>query len=156
MATAWLILERHPTGALSKDFVRDRRYGTATIMSWRWFDDSPPAATADALRTRCVPCRIAEGLTLPELAEKRWRSEVTECRYCKNVRTGSDKNEAIPVVIEKIGKDLYRQVYDITWYSKSGDQFRAITINDASSQECSVSGVTMYVVSRRIGPDGRP
>lgn len=66
------------------------------------------------------------------------------------------KTKAIPVTIEKIGKDLYKQVYDITWYSKSGEQFRAITVNNASSEECSMSGVTVYVVSRKIGADDRP
>ena len=64
------------------------------------------------------------------------------------------KTKAVPVAIEKIGDDLYRQIYEITWYSKSGQQFRTITINDASSQECSITGVTMYMVSRKIGADG--
>jgi len=66
------------------------------------------------------------------------------------------KTKAVPLAIEKIGDDLYRQVYDITWYSKSGQQFRTITINEASSQECSISGVTVYLVSRAIGADEAP
>ncbi|PLZ00606.1 hypothetical protein CY652_20150 [Burkholderia sp. WAC0059] len=59
----------------------------------------------------------------------------------------------MPIAIQKIGKDLYKQVFDITLYSKSGEQFHVVTVNNVSSQECSISGVDIYLVSRKFGAD---
>jgi hypothetical protein len=52
---------------------------------------------------------------------------------------------------EKVGKDLYRQVYDITFYEKTGSKIEVITSSKASNEECSMSGVDVFVVSRRLG-----
>jgi hypothetical protein len=62
---------------------------------------------------------------------------------------------------EKIGKDLYNQVHLITFTKKpedlvtlarrSNDQIQVITVNEASSQECSMSAVDVYVISRHLG-----
>ncbi|WP_162631681.1 hypothetical protein [Burkholderia sp. JP2-270] len=51
---------------------------------------------------------------------------------------------------EKTGKDLYRQIYDITFVDKSGAKFQVITSSEASSSERSMSGVDVYVVTRKI------
>ncbi|CAG2324342.1 MULTISPECIES: hypothetical protein [Burkholderia] len=48
------------------------------------------------------------------------------------------------------GKDLYRQIYDITFVDKSGATFQGITSSEASSSECSMSGVDVYVVTQKI------
>jgi len=52
---------------------------------------------------------------------------------------------------EKIGKDLYRQVHDVKFTEKSGNIIELITVNDASSEECSVSGVEVFVISKHLG-----
>ncbi|AJW95967.1 hypothetical protein BM43_7025 [Burkholderia gladioli] len=54
------------------------------------------------------------------------------------------------IASEKVGKDLYRQVYDITYRERTGNTIEIITSSEASSEECSMSGVDVYVVSRKI------
>jgi len=49
-----------------------------------------------------------------------------------------------------IGKDLYVQIYDITYHLKSGGTIHIITRNNASSEECSMDGPDVYVVSRVV------
>lgn len=48
---------------------------------------------------------------------------------------------------QKIGKDLYKQVHLVIYMEKSGKKFAVIAINDASSQECSMTGPDLYLVS---------
>ncbi|WP_396334116.1 hypothetical protein [Burkholderia anthina] len=60
------------------------------------------------------------------------------------------KTKAVLLASEKTGKDLYRQVYDITFFEKSGAKIQVITNSEASSSECSMSGVDVYVVSQKI------
>ncbi|MET1536747.1 hypothetical protein [Burkholderia sola] len=64
------------------------------------------------------------------------------------------RTTAVLLASEKIGKDLYRQIYDITFVDKSGAKVQVVTSSKASSSECSMSGVDVYVVSRKI--DGGP
>lgn len=66
-------------------------------------------------------------------------------------RLDEAKTRAVKLASEKIGKDLYREVYDITFDEKTGREVRVITSSEASSQECSMSGVDVYVVSRKLG-----
>jgi hypothetical protein len=61
------------------------------------------------------------------------------------------KTKAVRLASEKVGKDLYRQVYDITFYEKTGSKVEVITSSEASNEECSMSGVDVFVVSRRLG-----
>ncbi|GLQ48624.1 hypothetical protein ACFFJT_16570 [Dyella flava] len=61
------------------------------------------------------------------------------------------KTKAVPLASEKMGRDLYRQIYEITFYEKSGATVQVITNSEASSSECSMSGVDVYVVARKIG-----
>jgi len=61
------------------------------------------------------------------------------------------KTKTVRLASEKIGKDLYRQVHHVTFTEKSGKTIEVITSNDASSEECSMSGVEVYVVSKRLG-----
>jgi hypothetical protein len=61
-----------------------------------------------------------------------------------------DKIKATRLASEKVGKDLYVQVYDITFPTKSGATLRVITRNTASHEECSMSSVDIYVVSRTV------
>jgi hypothetical protein len=52
---------------------------------------------------------------------------------------------------EQIGPDLYRQVHLVS-FPKGSKSVKVITINDASSQECSMSEVQAFVVSQELGP----
>ena len=51
------------------------------------------------------------------------------------------KTKTVRLASEKIGKDLWHQVYDVTFTKKSGDPVEAIAVHDASQEECSMSGV---------------
>jgi hypothetical protein len=53
---------------------------------------------------------------------------------------------------EKIGKDLYGQVHWIRFVQKSGPPVEVVTVSDASHEECSESGVDVYVVGQYL-PD---
>lgn len=61
------------------------------------------------------------------------------------------KTKVVLLASEKISKDLYRQIHLVTFVEKSGRQIEVITSNEASSQECSMSPVQVFVVSRRLG-----
>jgi hypothetical protein len=54
---------------------------------------------------------------------------------------------------ERTGPDLYRQVYLMTFVDTAGVPVEVITVSDASNEECSMSGVRVYVVSRAIGDE---
>jgi hypothetical protein len=54
---------------------------------------------------------------------------------------------------EKIGKDLWHQVYHVTYIKKSGEEIEAIAIHDASQEECSMSGVEVSIVSKHLNSD---
>lgn len=53
---------------------------------------------------------------------------------------------------QRIGKDLYRQIHHVVFTEKSGNVIEVITVNNASNQECSESGVDVFLISRRLGP----
>jgi hypothetical protein len=61
------------------------------------------------------------------------------------------QTKAVRLASEKIGKDLHQQVYDITFHTKDGKTIEVITKSRASSEECSMSGVDVYVVAKKIG-----
>jgi hypothetical protein len=68
-----------------------------------------------------------------------------------NDTTDFSKTKTIRIASEKIGKDLYRQVHYVTFTEKSGNVIEVVTVNDASHQECSMSGVQVFVVSKKLG-----
>jgi hypothetical protein len=61
------------------------------------------------------------------------------------------KTRTVRLASEKIGPNLYRQVHDVVFTQKSGTTLEVITANDATNDECSGSGVQVYVVSKRLG-----
>lgn len=61
------------------------------------------------------------------------------------------KTKTIRLASEKIDKNLYRQVHYIMFTEKSGNAIEVITINEASNEECSMSGVDVFVVSQHLG-----
>lgn len=68
-----------------------------------------------------------------------------------NYKVDFDKTKVMRLASEKIGTDLYRQVHYIVFTEKSGVKIDVITVNDASSEECSMSGVEVFVVAKHFG-----
>ncbi|HTH62186.1 MAG TPA: hypothetical protein VL689_18795 [Paraburkholderia sp.] len=66
------------------------------------------------------------------------------------------KTKATKLAIQKIGKNRWRQLYEITFHEKSGREITVVTENESSSTECSISGVVVRVVSRKLGWLERP
>jgi hypothetical protein len=68
-----------------------------------------------------------------------------------------DKETITRLASEKIGKDpddgedLYRQVHLVRFTWKSGKVTEVITVSEATNVECSMSGVDVYVISKRLG-----
>ena len=65
----------------------------------------------------------------------------------------SSKTKTVRLASEKIGKDLYHQVYDVTFTEWSGKIIEAIAVHDASQAEYSMSGVEVFVISKHIKPN---
>jgi hypothetical protein len=61
------------------------------------------------------------------------------------------KTKVTRLASERVGKDLYRQVHLVRFVRTSGEPVSAITVNEVSRQECSMSGVDVYLVSKRLG-----
>ncbi len=68
-----------------------------------------------------------------------------------NEKLDIGKTRTVRLASEKTGPDLYRQVHDVVFTQKSGATLEVITVNDATNDECSGSGVQVYVVSKRLG-----
>ncbi len=69
-----------------------------------------------------------------------------------NDRIDFPKTSVTRLASERIGKDLHRQVHRVRFFEKSGASLEVITVSDASSSECSMSGVDVFVVARHLGP----
>jgi hypothetical protein len=67
-----------------------------------------------------------------------------------NTEIDFTKTKTIRLASEKVGKDLWHQVYFVTFFKRSGDTIRAVVVHDASIEECSMTGVQVYVVSRLL------
>ena len=63
------------------------------------------------------------------------------------------KIKTVRIASEKIGKGLWRQVYHVTFMKTSGETIEAIAVHDASLEECSMTGVDVYVVSKHLDKD---
>jgi len=70
-----------------------------------------------------------------------------------NDKLDFSKTKTVRLASEKVGKDLYRQVYLVKFAEKSGKTIEAITMNDASHVECSMSGVEVFVVSQHLNAE---
>ena len=72
-----------------------------------------------------------------------------------NAKIDFKKTKTTRLASEKIGKNLYRQIHHVTFTEKSGNKISGITSNEASSEECSMSGVDVFVVSRHLGENAQ-
>jgi len=76
--------------------------------------------------------------------------------YLKN--SGITNNEKINftktittrLASEKISKNIYRQIHYITFTENSGNEIKVITSNESSNEECSMSKVKVYVISKEL------
>lgn len=67
----------------------------------------------------------------------------------------SAKTSVVRLASQKTGKNLYRQVHRVHFTKISGEVLTVITVNDVSTQECSMSDVDVYLVSKRLGSYGK-
>jgi hypothetical protein len=67
-----------------------------------------------------------------------------------NEKVDFSKTKTMRLASEKIGKDLYHQVYDVTYTEHSGRTIEAIAAHDASNEECSMTGVDVFLVSQHL------
>lgn len=63
------------------------------------------------------------------------------------------KTKTVRLASQRKGKDLWHQVYLVTFTTTSGGRIQAIAIHDASAEECSMSGVDVFVVSKHLRPE---
>lgn len=67
-----------------------------------------------------------------------------------------EKTIVAKLASEKLKEGIYKQVYLVTFFDFSGKEFEAIAIHEASSEECSWSGVDVYVLSNKLLDDNGP
>ena len=68
-----------------------------------------------------------------------------------NDKLDFSKTETVMLASEKIRKNLYRQVYHVKFMEKAGNVIEAITVSDASREECSLGDVEVFVISQHLG-----
>jgi len=68
-----------------------------------------------------------------------------------NEKLDFSKTKTTRLASEEIGKDLYRQIHHVVFTEKSGNILEVITSNEASNEECSMSGVKIYIISNQLG-----
>jgi hypothetical protein len=61
------------------------------------------------------------------------------------------KTETVRIASEQIDENLHRQVHLVKFTEKTGNVIEVITVNDASYEECSMSDVEVFVISKRLG-----
>lgn len=110
-----------------------------------------------------VVTAICTTLALPALAKhpdcagvERWATRMAfvhlkNAGLTDNAKMDFTKTKTIRLASEKIGKDLYRQIHHVIFTEKTGHTIEVVTVNNASNEECSMSGVTVFVVSQQIG-----
>ncbi len=60
------------------------------------------------------------------------------------------KTQTTRLASERLRNDLWHQVYLVSFTSRSGERIQAIVVHDASMEECSMTGVQVFVVSKRL------
>ena len=61
------------------------------------------------------------------------------------------KTEVVLLASEKTEENLFHQIQKVIFTKKNGSKILAITENDASRDECSMTGVKVSIVDREIG-----
>lgn len=100
-------------------------------------------------------CFHAEAKTPNCSAPERWAAimsmgQLEDAKLTAPREIDTSKTKVVLLASEKIGKDLYRQVHHITFTEKTGRKIEVITRNEASSEECSMSDVEVFVISGKL------
>lgn len=61
------------------------------------------------------------------------------------------KTRTVRLASERIGKDLWHQVYRVIYVRNSGESIEAIAIHDASQGECSMTAPELFVIAKHLG-----
>jgi len=69
-------------------------------------------------------------------------------------QVNSAKTKTTRMASQQIGDDLWHQVYDVEFTLKSGESIEAIAVHNASDEECSMTGVEVFVVSKKLNAQG--
>lgn len=78
-------------------------------------------------------------------------TELKNENLLSNENVNFSKTVVSRIASEKIGSDLYKQVHLVRFTKTDGNTLSAITVNDVSSEECSMSDVDIYVINKKIG-----
>ena len=82
-------------------------------------------------------------------------THMKNARFVSNHDLDATKTTTVRLASERIGKDLWHQVYLVTFTKTSGESLQAFAIHDASTEECSMTGVEVYVVAKHLNADGK-
>ena len=66
------------------------------------------------------------------------------------INLDESKTKSTLLASEKKAKGLYTQIYHFIFYDAIGNRYETITNNDASYEECSMSGVDVYLIPRSV------
>lgn len=105
----------------------------------------------------CVSWSVAAVAGHPDCAGvERWPTSMAFMHLKNAGLTSNDKldfskTKTVRLASEQIGKDLYRQIHLVIFFEKGGATIEVITESDASTEECSMSDVEVFVVSKRLG-----
>jgi len=72
-----------------------------------------------------------------------------------NAEVDFSKTKTSRLASQRVGHDLYHQVYLVQFIKRSGESVEAIAVHDASMEECSMAGVEVFVVSKHLNPGGK-
>ena len=85
----------------------------------------------------------------------RWptRSALVSLKNAGLINDGVDfaRTKTVRLASEKLSQGMYRQIHLITFVEKSGNKIEVSTSNVVSNDECSESGVGVFVISKRFG-----
>ncbi len=73
----------------------------------------------------------------------------------KNQKIDFSKTKTVRLASEKTGKDRYHQVYDVIFTEYLGRTIEAIAVHDASHEECSMTGVELFLVSQHLSSENK-
>ena len=66
------------------------------------------------------------------------------------INLDESKTKITLLASEKKAKGLYTQIYHFIFYDKIGNSYEIITNNDTSYEECSMTGVDIYLISKSV------
>ena len=109
------------------------------------------AIVGGLLLTTGAPAAVPDCSGVDSWATASAAVHLKNAKLIRNERLDFAKTRTDRIASERIGPDLYRQVHHIVFTEKTGRQLEVIVINDASTEECSMSGVQVFVISRSLG-----